>query len=256
VLTQYIVDPAELPWKASQTQGINFQCQVLLNGLDGGPEALRFRFDPCPSVYAHMHLTSQFQLLLRGTMDFPKQTMKLRPTAVHYTDHNVPYGPFSVGAGHEVVVLHPKRGGLISMADKTARKQIYLQGREFTGMEKDIEWFSIPGCEGARSKILIPRAAGPEVAILQWPPHAKLSLSVPTYGRYEMVLDGSVAIGGRYLESPGFRYVQGDEQPASLQTGPDGATLIFLSFDKDALEGGLTGEGLAIAAEEAMARAI
>ena len=136
MLTQYIVDPAELPWKASQTQGITFQCQVLLNGLDGGPEALRFRFDPCPSVYAHMHLTSQFQLLLRGTMDFPKQSMKLRPTAVHYTDHNVPYGPFSVGAGHEVVVLHPKRGGLISMANKTARKQINLPGREFTGMEK------------------------------------------------------------------------------------------------------------------------
>ena len=68
----YIVDAANAPWKRGSTEGVTFACQVLLSGEDGGPEALRFRFDDCPSVYAHMHLTAQFQLLLNGTMDFPR----------------------------------------------------------------------------------------------------------------------------------------------------------------------------------------
>ena len=35
-----------------------------------------------------------------------------------------------------------------------------------------------------------------------------------------------------------------------------GASVAFLTFDRDALEGGITGEGLAAEAAEAMARAI
>ena len=92
----YIVDSANAPWKRSSTEGVEFACQVLLSGEDGGPEALRFRFDDCPSVYAHMHLTSQFQLLLNGAMDFPRGVKHLEALALHYTDHNMPYGPFAV----------------------------------------------------------------------------------------------------------------------------------------------------------------
>jgi hypothetical protein len=44
------------------------------------------------SVFAPMHLTSQFQLLLRSRMHFPKATIKLCGIAAHYTDHNFPYG--------------------------------------------------------------------------------------------------------------------------------------------------------------------
>ena len=54
---EYIVEPGLIPWRGGQVAGITFKCQVLLSGADGGPEALRFRFDPCPSVFAHMHLT-------------------------------------------------------------------------------------------------------------------------------------------------------------------------------------------------------
>ena len=46
----YIIDSANAPWKRSASEGIAFACQVLLSGEDGGPEALRFRFDDCPSV--------------------------------------------------------------------------------------------------------------------------------------------------------------------------------------------------------------
>ncbi len=78
--------------EARQVAGIAFKCQVLLGRADGDQEVIRFRFDPCPSVFAHMHLTSQFQLLLRRRMHFPKATMKLCGIAAHYTDHSFPYG--------------------------------------------------------------------------------------------------------------------------------------------------------------------
>ena len=45
----YVVDSAKAPWKRSASEGITFECQVLLSGEDGGPEAMRFRFDDCPS---------------------------------------------------------------------------------------------------------------------------------------------------------------------------------------------------------------
>ena len=75
--------------EARQVAGITFKC-VLLGVADGGPEVIRSRLDPCPSVFALMHLTSQFQLLLRRRMHFPKATMKLCGIAAHYTDHNFP----------------------------------------------------------------------------------------------------------------------------------------------------------------------
>lgn len=256
MLTQYIVDPRELPWRAGQTEGITFQCQVYLSGADGGPEAIRFRFDPCRRVYAHMHLTSQFQLLLGGTMDFPKSTMKLRPIAIHYADHNLPYGPFSTGEGHEMLVLHPKQGGLVSMADREARKQINLAGRQLVGMDKDHEWFQFPEHEGALCKFLIPPGAGPEATIVACPPGTLMPVSAAPFGRYEVVLDGSISLEGRTLGASALRYVIGDEPPAPIQIGADGARLMLMSFDADAAMGGLGGDRLSRAAAEAIERAI
>jgi len=256
LLKQYIVDPRDVAWKSGQTEGITFQCQVFLSGADGGPEAIRFRFDPCPRVYAHMHLTSQFQLLLGGTMDFPKATMKLRPLAIHYADHNLPYGPFSTGAGHDMLVLHPKQGGLVTMADRAARKQINLAGRQLVGMETEQQWLDVIGVQGARCKFLIQPGAGPEAIILQCPPNSTIPSPVSLFGRYEVVLSGSAAFDGKSLEAPGFRYVLADEYPAPIECGPEGATLMLLSFDADAMAGGLGDDQLSRAAAAAIEEAI
>ncbi|MEK7873707.1 MAG: hypothetical protein AAB502_07625 [Chloroflexota bacterium] len=256
MLKQYVVDPANMPWKNGDTEGVTFRGQVLLSGEDGGPEAFRFKFDPSIKVYAHMHLTSQFQVLLGGMMDLPKETMKMRPVGVLYTDHNVPYGPFSVGGDHHVLVLHPRRAGLVTMGNRDARKMINLTGRQIPGMEKDTEWLPIPGHEGARCKFLIPSLAGPEALMLECPPNMAIPVGAPLYGRYEVVLKGAVVIEGRSLGPPGLRYVEGDEQPSLLTAGPEGATVMFFSFDKDAREGGLTGDALSMLGAEAMAKAI
>lgn len=253
---EYVIDPEQVPWRSSQTEGITFRCQVLLSGDDGGPEALRLQFDPCLSVYAHMHLTAQFQVLIGGTMDMPRGSLNLRPVSVHYSDHNVPYGPFAVAQGHDMLVLHPKQAGLVSMASPTARRQIYLGGRILTGQEHEADWLPLPGSEASRCKVLIPRTLGPEVLIVESPPGTDLALVPPEYGRYEVVLKGSILVGGQSLGPPGFRYVQGDELFTPLVCGPEGATLMFLTFDQDALEGGLTGEGIALDAAAALANAL
>jgi hypothetical protein len=258
VFSEYIVDPISVPWRRGKVADVTFECQILLSGADGGPEALRFRFEPCPSVFAHMHLTSQFQLLLHGRMDFPKSTMKLRAIAVHYTDHNFPYGPFAVRDDHEMLVLHPRQGGLIPMADRDARRQIYLTGRHFYGSAADTQWTTPRDFDGdgIRSKVLIPMASGPYAIIIECKPGARLSLPSAPDGRYEVVVDGCASIAGRALTAPTLRYAYGDKGITTWQAGRDGATLMLLGFDEDARAGGLTGDALSVAAAAAMERAI
>lgn len=252
----YIVDAASVPWKRSESEGVHFECQVLLSGEDGAPEALRFRFDDCPSVYAHMHLTSQFQLLLSGTMDFPRGVKHLEALAIHYTDHNVPYGPFAVAGRHEMLVLHPKAGGIIPMTNLDARRRINLGGRLFAALASDTEWQPIPGAEHTLYRRLMPAGYGPDAVVVQAPPHGTLTMPAAPFGRYEVVLDGSVEFEGRMVGAPGLRWVSGDMPAPPLTTGEAGATVAFLTFDRDACEGGLTGEALAREAAEMMARAI
>src|SRR5688572_17062388 len=199
----YIVDSANAPWKRSETEGVTFECQVLLSGEDGGPEALRFRFDDCPSVYAHMHLTSQFQLLLNGAMDFPRGVKHLEGLALHYTDHNMPYGPFAVSQSHDMLVLHPKAGGIISMANHDARRQINLTGRIYARLASDEPWQPLPDVDGTY-KLLMPPDYGPAAVVVKAPAHAALSMPPPQFGRFEVVLDGSAIMGGHDIGPPGF----------------------------------------------------
>jgi hypothetical protein len=252
----YVVDTSNVPWKRGSTEGISFECQVLLSGADGGPEALRFRFDDCPSVYAHMHLTSQFQLLLNGSMDFPRGVKHLEALALHYTDHNMPYGPFAVSDGHDMLVLHPKAGGVISMAKADARRRINLGGRLFAALAAESDWQPVPDVEHTLFKYLMPPNFGPAAVVVKAPAHAALSMPAAEFGRYEVVVEGSVTIEGKEIGPPGFRYVVGDTAAEPVVTGDNGASVVFLSFDSDAVAGGITGDALAVEAAEAMARAV
>ncbi len=252
----YIVDAARAPWKRSVSEGVAFGCQVLLSGEDGGPEAMRFRFDDCPSVYAHMHLTSQFQLLLNGAMDFPRGVKHLEALALHYTDHNMPYGPFAVSHGHDMLVLHPRAGGIISMANRDARRRINLKGRLYASLAKDSEWQRVPGAGHTVFKYLMPPDFGPAAVVVKAPAHAALDMPPAEFGRYEVVVDGSVIMDGQEIHPPGFRYVCGEPPAAPLVTSEKGASVAFLTFDRDALEGGIETDALGLEAAEAMARAI
>lgn len=251
----YVVDAAAVPWRRGATEGIAFSCQVLLSGEDGGPEALRFRFDDHPSVYAHMHLTAQFQLLIGGAMDFPRGVKHLEALSLHYTDRNVPYGPFAVSGGHDMLVLHPRCGGIVSMANRDARRKINLEGRLCATPGADSPWRPMEGGVG-ECKFLLPQDFGPDAFVLRVPRGAALVLPPAPFGRYEVVLEGSARVGEQTLGPAGLRYLRDEAVAEPLVAGDNGATVAFLTFDRAALEGGITDDALSVEAAEAMARAI
>ena len=111
------VDQASVPWRSlALDRGGTAHIQMYLPGTDGGPDAIRARMNNGYEVEPHFHLAAHFQLFLEGTMTFP--TFKLDAPAVHYTEHNVPYGPFIVNDQHDMLVLHAKPGGVIMMRDR------------------------------------------------------------------------------------------------------------------------------------------
>ena len=108
----------------------------------------------------------------------------------------------------------------------------------------------------ARAKLLIPPGSGPYAIMLECEPHALIQVAGAAEGRYEVVLAGSASVSGHTLQPPGLRYVHGDERAQPIEVGADGATIMLLEFDRDAREGGLTGDRLSVAAAAAMERAI
>jgi hypothetical protein len=240
------IDPSEVPWKSLDLEGGGaVQLQMYLKGADGGPEAVRARISEGYEVEPHFHLAAQFQLLLEGTMEFP--TFRLDAPAVHYTEHNVPYGPFKVSYGHDMLVLHTKPGGVIMMRDKERRRQANTRGREITCCAHEVEWEPLSGYKGVRRKVLIPESAGPSVEIIECPPGTEFVVGVPQYGRYEVILTGSAEADGKWLGPKSLRFVAAGEPAKALRCGPEGATLIVLTYDQDAAEsyGGSTAEVIA-----------
>jgi len=252
----YVVDVANLPWRPGVTEGVVFRGQILLSGDDGGPEAFRFRFEPCRAVHAHMHLVSQFQLLIGGEMELPGGSPILTPTGVFYTDHARPYGPFAVRGDHDVLVLHPRKGGLVQMSDRSARRKIHLEGRQRAGVESQTESTHLPHLANANGKVLFDVPAGPKAVVATLEPGAEYRPPAAPFGRYEVVLGGSMHFGALEVGRPGLRYTRSAEPPSSSRAGDAGASLALLTFDEDALLGGVSDDEFSLAAGEAMARAI
>jgi hypothetical protein len=240
------VDPLTVPWKSLPLEpNGTVDLQMYLKGTDGGPEAIRAKICDGYEVGPHFHLAAQFQLLLEGTMTFP--TFTLEAPAVHYTEHNVPYGPFVTNQGHDMLVLHTKPGGVIMMRDKERRRQANTRGRELTCCAHEVAWEPMPGHAGARRKVLIPASKGPSAEIVECPPQMELTVPVSVYGRYEVVYRGSVLVDGKELGPKGVRFVGAGQSGSPLICGPNGASVIVLTYDADAAQsyGGSTEDVLA-----------
>ena len=208
------------------------QLQLYLTGRDAGPEAIRAQISEDYTVEPHFHYAAQFQVLLEGSMAFP--LVRLEAPAVHYTEHNTPYGPFTVSAGHDMLVLHTRPGGLAVMRDKKRRWRANVRGRELTRCAHEVEWQPMPGYPHARRKLLIPPSFGPTAELVAFPAGVEFTPPVPEYGRYEVVYAGSAALLGRRLEPKALRFIPAGEQAASFTAGPEGVSMIFVSFDQDA----------------------
>jgi len=230
---EIVVDLSKVPWK---TYRGTYEIQV---GLDGsqGPELVRARF-PGREVEPHYHRAAQFQLLLDGNLQFPD--FRMEGIAVHYTDHNVPYGPFTTSGQHDMVVVHTKPAGVQYMKnairDASLRKEINRTGREIHRSAGDIEWQPVSGHEGVRHKTLISPDAGPAAEIVECGPGIELPESAAPFGRYEFVVKGSAYLNGSKLGPETVRFVQSTECTAALRAGSEGATFVVLTFDSDAAE--------------------
>jgi len=227
-----IVDLNQIAWKQAQEGQNRYYYKGCLDGGAGGPEAMRVRLGGL-DVPPHFHHASQFQLLLKGAMQFTDR--RIDAITVHYTDHDVPYGPFKPDSDHDMLILHAKPGGYSPMSDKEARKMINSHGREIEGCARDARSEPLPG--GGSRKTLLSDETGVSVQVLECPAGAVFSGDPPSYGRYELILSGSATVNGQHLGVDSLRFVQGDEPAAPLVCGPEGATFIVLSFDRDAAKG-------------------
>jgi hypothetical protein len=230
---EIIVDLSKVPWK---TYSGKYEIQV---GLDGsqGPELVRARFSG-REVQPHYHRAAQFQLLLDGALQFPD--FRMEGIAVHYTDHNVPYGPFTTSGRHDMVVVHAKPAGVQyvkdAIRDAGLRKEINRAGREIHCSAGAIEWQPVPGYEGVQRKVLFSLENGPSAEIVECASDVELPGSSALFGRYEFVIKGTARLNGSELGPETVRFVQSPEPAAALCAGPEGATFIVLTFDSDASE--------------------
>jgi hypothetical protein len=228
---EIVVDLSKVPWK---TYRGTYEIQI---GLDGsqGPELVRARF-PGREVEPHYHRAAQFQLLLDGNLQFPD--FRIEGIAVHYTDHNVPYGPFTTSGQHDMVVVHTKPAGVQyvkdAIRDPLLRKEINRTGREIHRSAREVEWQTVPGREGVRRKVLISFDGEPTAEVLECAPGSELPGSPAPFGRYEFIIKGSAFLNGTKLGAQTVRFVQSTEPTAALYSGPEGANFVVLTFDIDA----------------------
>jgi hypothetical protein len=244
-----VADLKRIPWKhIDGGEGKTMESQLIFDGADGGPEATRARIKGFVSE-PHFHRASQFQLLLSGAMLFP--TFRMDGVAVHYTDHNVAYGPHSRAGDHDFLVVHAKPAGLTrlkELKDKESRSEINRRGRHLHGSEHDATPEPVPGCPGATQKTLISDSRGVNVKIFECPAGTELKLDAPSYGRFELITKGSATLNGKELGEETLRFVQSATPEASLLCGPHGATIIVMTYDDDAAQtyGGSLREDLKI----------
>lgn len=224
-----VVDLSQVAWKHAQEGGRGYQYRICMDGGPDGPEAMQVRL-PGMDVPPHFHHAAQFQLLLEGSMEFTDRRMEA--LSVHYTDHDVPYGPFKPDSEHSMLILHAKPAGYAPMSDKEARKMINARGRELEGCAREAKSEALPG--GGTCKTILANDEGVRVQLFECPAGASFSSPPPLFGRYELILRGSATADGHHLGTQALRFVQSDKPAAPLVCGPEGATFIVLTFDRDA----------------------
>ena len=234
MLRQYVVDES-LGTRRTLVRdtGRELKVRILLDGLDGGPEATHSH-QPGSKVRPHYHLGAQFQLVVRGTATYP--TFGVEAIGVHYTDHNTPYGPFETTEDYEMFVLHAKPAGQLYMDTPEHRAKANHKGREIARSAGDVTWAGVGllGLLGVKTKVLIGEPTGLRAEVIEAPAGAKVPFGAAQYGRYEIVAEGSAIVDGRVLTPHNLRYSEGTEPAPAIEAGPDGLSLVMLQFDEDA----------------------
>jgi hypothetical protein len=236
VQDEYVVQPSTIrPRFFREDGGEEESVKVYLDGLDGGPDAVVVRHSDQARGSRHFHHGSQFQFTVEGAMEFHHG--RLDAPAVHYTDHNTAYGPFSMLDDHRMLVLHARPAGQVFLDERGSSAERNRDGRTLSARAAEMPWDPVPGVADARRRVLLDPASGPGVQIVEAGAGAPVAVGDTTYGRFEFVLDGEVMLDGQPLEAETLRFTRGRRAFAPLIAGPAGATVAVLSFDEDATRG-------------------
>ncbi len=207
--------------------------------LDGttGPEAI-LAFGPSVDVRPHLHFAAQFHIFLKGVLRAP--SYETPAIGVLYTDHGVPYGPWLTDNNLVDLVLHANQTGESTekdpdsrlMRNPAARKMINHGGRYFMVSASTVAPEPTP--DGGTRQVLFQEPSGLSAIVYTCPPGATFKSGGAPHGRFEVIAKGSALADGKRLDEYGLRFVKGDEAPAPLKIGPQGATIGVLTFDQDA----------------------
>ena len=241
VTEEYVLDDPAQPWveitlKNPPHLEKNIFEKYLAVGWGLQPQGLMVKFPEGFVNPAHFHIVPQFQVALEGTIAFPGHS--LNGIGVHYSDANVPYGPFTVGHGLNLAVLRP-RGTLYTgyMSDLEARKLRNPSGREVFGQEEDAEWETLNEPEGTiRRKVLFSwqLETAPKAELWEYGVNMPIPQTAAPFGEYQVLVKGSAHLPNREMEPYCMRFVRGETPGNPLTSGPQGATMLILTFDSAA----------------------
>lgn len=232
MLEQYVSSARTTQWKlfrngTRQDRDIG----VMLGGIEEGPEAVD-AIKPNNSSEPHFHQGAQFQVLVKGSIQFPRH--KIEALAVHYTDHNVAYGPFECSPDCRFLVLHAKPAGQHSMNDRASFKLLNPGGRELIAPAADYPWRAV--AEGVRERLLIEQSSGIRALVREVAAGMRVPASTAPFGQFEVVLEGTALDAAQEIVTYNVRFTRGDQAPAPLVAGPAGATIGSFVFDADAAQ--------------------
>ena len=149
MLKQYIVDESMGTRRTLvRDTGRELKVRILLDGLDGGPEATHSH-QPGSKVRPHYHLGAQFQLVVQGKAAYP--TFQVEAIGVHYTDHNTPYGPFQTTEDYQMFVVHARPAGQLYMdhAREPGQSEPRRPGDRQVGERSTVGRHGTAGVDGA-----------------------------------------------------------------------------------------------------------
>lgn len=238
-LEEYLLDEADYEWGESRRPeriGQGF----LLRIFGDGPRRPSYTLSTQPEGFenpAHFHNKPQFQVIWGGSVRFPAHT--LRPIAVHYSDASFPYGPFHVGPNLLLGVYRPRMANQVYMSDREGRKQRNPYGREFYGQSADREFFGESERvawdsfgPGGRKVLISAAECGPGAELLRYPAGASASRPAAPHGEFQVVAEGSAEIDSRLVGQYSARWTRGQEIASPLVAGPNGLTLLTLTYDE------------------------
>jgi hypothetical protein len=179
-----------------------FATKDLREGTDGSANIALKRQPAGFVVDAHYHTQPQFQVVLDGKVTFSDHG-ELPAIGVHYTDARHPYGPFTVGPEMLMLIVRPRRAGIIQLAHPRAPEGI-RDGRELVGRAPrphalDVAGrVRIAGSEDSVHADLITVPAGDSVALRAVPRRTCHVVVAEAMSHRRMVTSGSFRITSSY----------------------------------------------------------